>query len=104
MAGKIKVCQRCPSVLQNIYSIPPSALQHDCSKIRLWQVYDTGPRDATGSPLVCLPPIGRHRMASQLIICILNLRVFLFSWYSRRLLQAVSCLECARIQVHVIGV
>ena len=24
------------------------------------QVYDTGPRDATGSPLVCLPPIGKH--------------------------------------------
>jgi len=24
---------------------------------KVWQVYDTGPRDATGSPLVCLPPI-----------------------------------------------
>merc|ERR1719507_2934400 len=24
---------------------------------KTWQVYDTGPRDATGSPLVCLPPI-----------------------------------------------
>jgi len=24
---------------------------------KIWQVYDTGPRDATGSPLVCLPPI-----------------------------------------------
>ena len=85
MAGEIKVFQCCPSVLQNIYSIPPSALQHDCSKIRLWQVYDTGPRDATGSPLVCLPPIGRHRMASKLIICI-----FKFESFSLQLVQQTS--------------
>ena len=23
----------------------------------VWRLYDTGPRDTTGSPLVCLPPI-----------------------------------------------
>ena len=55
MAGAIEaICQTAVFFLQ----LEDPVQNTEYTDLTLWQVYDTGPRDATGSPLVCLPPIG----------------------------------------------